>query len=91
MVNYYQGSYWLETNKLCIIGKVLQNPKLKTLDKESYCSGEAIKWAKGIGTVLYDLCIVEKERLPSIYEFKTGFSKKCITVILRVIQVLHIS
>ena len=36
---------------------------------------EAIKWAKHNGSKYYDLCVVEKERLPNIAIFKLGFSK----------------
>lgn len=36
---------------------------------------EAIRCAKDHGCRLYDLCYIEKERLPSIYEFKKGFAK----------------
>lgn len=36
---------------------------------------EAIKWAKNNGSAFYDLCVVDKEKLPNLYEFKTGFSK----------------
>ncbi|OGU61911.1 MAG: hypothetical protein A2315_17125 [Ignavibacteria bacterium RIFOXYB2_FULL_35_12] len=39
---------------------------------------EAIKWAKSVGSRYYDLCVVEKENLPEIYNFKTGFSKHLI-------------
>jgi hypothetical protein len=37
---------------------------------------EAIKWAKSIGTKYYDLCGLNKEMLPNLYLFKTGFSSK---------------
>lgn len=36
---------------------------------------EAIKWAKENGSQYYDLCVVEKDRLPNIAKFKLGFSK----------------
>lgn len=36
---------------------------------------EAIRYSKAIGCKYYDLCYVEKDRLPSVYEFKKGFSK----------------
>jgi lipid II:glycine glycyltransferase (peptidoglycan interpeptide bridge formation enzyme) len=36
---------------------------------------EAIKDVKVYGCKYYDLCYIEKERLPHIYEFKKGFSK----------------
>lgn len=37
---------------------------------------EAIKWAKSIGAKYYDLCVLNKEALPQLYIFKTGFSNK---------------
>lgn len=36
---------------------------------------EAINYAKKMGCKIYDLCFIEKERLPAIYEFKKGFAK----------------
>lgn len=36
---------------------------------------EAIQHSKANGCKYYDLCYIEKERLPHIYEFKKGFSK----------------
>lgn len=39
---------------------------------------EAIKWAKDNGSKYYDLCVVEKERLPNIARFKLGFSKNIV-------------
>jgi hypothetical protein len=35
---------------------------------------EAIKRARTLGCKIYDLCTIEKERLPHIYQFKKGFS-----------------
>ncbi|MBN1181397.1 MAG: peptidoglycan bridge formation glycyltransferase FemA/FemB family protein [Bacteroidales bacterium] len=35
---------------------------------------EAIKYSKSLGCKYYDLCYIEKERLPTIYIFKKGFS-----------------
>lgn len=35
---------------------------------------EAIKYSKSLGTKFYDLCNLEKEKLPAIYRFKTGIS-----------------
>jgi len=37
---------------------------------------EAILFAKNKGCKVYDLCYIEKDRLPSIYEFKKGFSQE---------------
>jgi hypothetical protein len=50
-------------------------PNVKNYGQGELLQWEAIIWAKSKGIFLYDLCIVERERLPSIYEFKTGFSK----------------
>lgn len=36
---------------------------------------EAILYSKEKGCTYYDLCFIEKDRLPNIYEFKKGFSK----------------
>jgi len=41
---------------------------------------EAIKISKMNGCRYYDLCYIEKERLPNIYEFKKGFSNTEINV-----------
>jgi hypothetical protein len=35
---------------------------------------EAIKIAKALGCIYYDLCYIEKDRFPYIYEFKKDFS-----------------
>jgi len=40
---------------------------------------EAIKISKSFGTKYYDLCNLEKDKLPSIYRFKTGISKNIIS------------
>ncbi len=37
---------------------------------------EAIKLSKSIGAKYYDLCNLNKEKLPEIYRFKTGISKE---------------
>ncbi len=42
---------------------------------------EAILYAKNIGCSYYDLCYIEKEKLPNIYEFKKGFSKYEVPII----------
>lgn len=48
-------------------------------DSENFGQGdllqwEAIRYSKAKGCKYYDLCYIEKERLPHIYEFKKGFS-----------------
>lgn len=45
------------------------------LGQGEFLQWEAIRRAKRHGCKVYDLCYVEKERLPAIYEFKKGFSK----------------
>jgi serine/alanine adding enzyme len=35
---------------------------------------ESIRWAKKNGSKFYDLCVIDKEKLPSLYRFKTGIS-----------------
>ncbi|MBI5403573.1 MAG: peptidoglycan bridge formation glycyltransferase FemA/FemB family protein [Ignavibacteriae bacterium] len=42
---------------------------------------EAIKKAKQNGCSFYDLCYIEKDRLPNIYKFKTDYSRKVISVL----------
>ena len=39
---------------------------------------ESIKWAKKNGSRYFDLCVIEKERLPHIAIFKLGFSKNLV-------------
>lgn len=41
---------------------------------------EAIRYSKAHGCKYYDLCYIEKERLPNIYEFKKGFSRTEISI-----------
>jgi hypothetical protein len=36
---------------------------------------EAIKWAKERSAKYYDLCVVDKKKLPELYRFKAGFTK----------------
>ena len=39
---------------------------------------EAIKASKSFGAKYYDLCAINKEKLPAIYSFKTGISDKIV-------------
>jgi len=48
------------------------------LYQNDYIHWEAIKWAKQCGSKYYDLCVVEQERLPTIAQFKLGFSKNVV-------------
>ncbi len=43
---------------------------------------EAIKRIKEYGCKYYDLCYIQKEKLPHIYKFKKGFSKTEVPIIL---------
>ncbi len=51
----------------------------------TYGQGELLQWEvikrmKGRGCTYYDLCYIEKERLPHIYKFKSGFCKNEISI-----------
>ena len=59
-----------------IAGRINNIPK--NLYQNELLWWESIKWAKEIGSRYYDLCVVEKERLPNIAKFKLGFSKTLI-------------
>ena len=52
--------------------------KIKNEGQSELLQWEAIKLSKSTGVKYYDLCNLEKEKLPSIYRFKTGFSKQLI-------------
>ncbi|MBN1187230.1 MAG: peptidoglycan bridge formation glycyltransferase FemA/FemB family protein [Bacteroidales bacterium] len=57
--------YWLGATK--------QNSK--NMGQGELLQWEAIKYSKSQGCKYYDLCYIEKERLPHIYQFKKGFSQ----------------
>lgn len=72
---------------LCIIGnKNVMHAwiagRISNLPKNIYQNEllwwESIKWAKNIGASYYDLCVIEKENLPNIAQFKMGFSKELV-------------
>tara|TARA_Y100001970_G_scaffold290568_1_gene424742 strand:- start:185 stop:1141 length:957 start_codon:yes stop_codon:yes gene_type:complete len=50
--------------------------KIKNYGQGELLQWEAIKLAKELGTSYYDLCNLNKKKLPSIYKFKTGISNK---------------
>lgn len=50
------------------------------LGQGQFLHSEAIKFSINNGCKYYDLCYIEKERLPGIYEFKRGFSKNEVEV-----------
>ena len=62
--------YWLGNNAVDI----------PNLGQGESLQWEAIKRMKEYGCRYYDLCYIEKERLPHIYKFKHGFSKNEIDV-----------
>lgn len=54
-------------------------------DAPNLGQGELLQWeiiqrTKALGCTWYDLCYIEKERLPHIYRFKSGFSKSEVEV-----------
>jgi len=51
------------------------NHNAENLGQGDLLQWEAIKYSKSQGCKYYDLCYIEKERLPHIYQFKKGFSK----------------
>ncbi len=53
-------------------------PEAKNEGQGELLQWEAIKWSKSVGCSYYDLCVVEKDRLPHIYEFKTGISNNIV-------------
>jgi hypothetical protein len=58
--------YWLGNN----------NTHIPNLGQNELLQWEAIKKIKTTGCKYYDLCFIEKERLPHIYKFKKGFAKQ---------------
>lgn len=61
----FYSIYWLGNN-------VVNAPNL---GQGELLQWEAIQRMKKNGCKYYDLCYIEKDRLPNIYEFKKGFSK----------------
>jgi hypothetical protein len=62
--------YWLGLNAA----------KAPNMGQGELLQWEAIRYAKKAGCSIYDLCYIEKERLPAIYEFKKGFAKKEVSI-----------
>lgn len=48
---------------------------VKNLGQGELLQWEAIRFAREIGSSIYDLCVIEEERLPSIAKFKLGFTE----------------
>ncbi len=59
------ATYWLG----------FSNDNIKNNGQGDLLQWEAIKFAKQQGCKYYDLCYIEKEKLPHIYKFKKGFAK----------------
>ena len=49
-------------------------PGVKNEGQGELLQWEAIKYSKALGSKFYDLCNLDKEKLPTIYRFKTGIS-----------------
>lgn len=60
-----------------IAGRIKELPK--NIYQNELLWWESIKWAKSIGSGKYDLCVIEKEQLPGIAQFKLGFSKNLVS------------
>lgn len=60
-----------------IAGRVKELPK--NIYQNELLWWESIKWAKKRNSRKYDLCVIEKQRLPGIAQFKLGFSKNLIS------------
>lgn len=56
------------------------NTKSLNLGQSELLQWHAIRIMKEHGCKYYDLCFIEKDKLPNIYEFKKGFAKTIITV-----------
>jgi hypothetical protein len=67
--NKYVMHYWQGASKM----------NVPNLGQGELLQWEAIKWSKQNGCNYYDLCVIEKERLPHIAKFKLGFSKKLVS------------
>ncbi len=64
--------YWLGNNA----------KNTKNLGQGELLQWEAIKFMRNKGCKYYDLCYIEPERLPGIYNFKKGFSKDIFDIYL---------
>lgn len=64
------ATYWLG----------FSNDGIQNNGQGDFLQWEAIKLAKQIGCKYYDLCYIEKEKLPHIYKFKKGFAKNEIEI-----------
>ena len=70
--------YWLGNN----------NNNIPNLGQNELLQWEAIKKMKTAGCPYYDLCFIEKERLPHIYKFKKGFTKNEVSIPLIIVNPL---
>ena len=64
MMHYWQGA---------------SKHEVKNLGQGELLQWEAIKWSKENGSRYYDLCVIERERLPHIARFKLGFSRQLVS------------
>lgn len=66
----------VRTKDFAIYWQGLNNGGGPNIGQGELLQWEAIKHAKAAGCKYYDLCSIEKERLPKIYEFKRDFAKR---------------
>ncbi len=66
--NQVFSSYWLG---------VSSGEKLN-LGASELLQAEAIQWSRANKSKYYDLCVIDKERLPNIAQFKSGFSDRMV-------------
>ncbi len=62
--NQFISSYWLGVS----------SGEKSNLGASELLQSEAIKWSRANKSKYYDLCVIDKERLPNIARFKSGFS-----------------
>jgi len=72
------GLVLLRNQHFCHYWLGASNRKIGNLGQGELLQWEAIKWAKNYGSMYYDLCVVEQERLPRIAMFKLGFSRNTV-------------
>lgn len=73
--NILSGNILLRNRHICHYWASARNRLTKNLGQGELLQWESIKWSKENESRYYDLCVVEKDRLPQIAMFKLGFSK----------------
>ncbi|NQU85305.1 MAG: GNAT family N-acetyltransferase [Mariniphaga sp.] len=68
------GNFLVGNKNIFHYYKGASTANIKNLGQGELLQWEGIKWAKEIGTKYYDLCNLNKEKLPALYRFKTGIS-----------------